>query len=115
VTAREEIAAAASTVPGIKVTPYAEGKDADGNGYVQIARDEFPNKFGGETYWEVVILCPTDTVQAQKFYESKRLKVVQALRESRALVVTRVAPDYVTTGETIRKAFVVEGHRETEE
>lgn len=115
-TARDEIAAAASTVPGITVSAYADGADSDGSGYVELARDEWPNQFGGETYWEVVILCPDDVVAAQKFYEQSRVPVARALVESRALVVTGTHPELLAlAGNQTRKVFVVEGHRETEE
>lgn len=115
-TAREEIAAAVSTVAGVTCTPYYEGASDDGAAYVELARDEYPNEFGGETYWEVIVLMPTDQKEAQHFYESNRWPVVRALKESRALVVTGTRPDQVlSTDAPARNCMVVEGHRETEE
>ena len=114
--AREEIAAAVSTVDGITCTPLYEGETADGSAYVELIRDEYPNEFGGETYWEVCVLMPTDAKEAQDAYTRLRGPVVKALRESRALVVTGTRPDQLlTTDGPTRNLMVVEGHRETEE
>lgn len=115
-TAREEIAGAASTVDGIEVTPRYTGATKDGSGWVELARDEWPNQLGAETYWRVQILCPDDTAAAQAFYEDKRLLVAKALRDSRVLIVTGTEPAFISqTDGPIRKAFIVEGHREAEE
>lgn len=112
--AREEIAAAASTVDGITCTPLYEGESADGLAYVELIRDEYPNKFGGETYWEVLVMLPTDAKEAQDTYTRWRWPLVKALRD--VMEVTGTRPDQLlTTDGQTRNLMVVEGHRETEE
>lgn len=116
VTAREEIAAAASTVDGITCTPYYAGADGTGAAYVELLRDEFDNRYAGVTFWAVRVNVPDDTTQAQQWYETHRKPLTEALWDARALVVTGTHPEIqLPTDGPATKVMVVEGHRATDE
>lgn len=111
---RQAIAAAASTEDGIEVTPYYELVSAAGQGYVERTRTEFPNRFGGEDYWGVIVCVPQELKAAQAWIDENQARIVRALGE--AMVVTLAQPQLIPMqdNQSIR-ALVVEGHRETEE
>jgi hypothetical protein len=114
VSAREDIAAAASTVDGIDCTAYWTGADKDGSAYVEMLRDDWPNKLGAERYYGVVVTLPTDQAQAERFLEEKAGPLAKALR--RELTVTQVRPELIQIIDgPITKAMVAEGHRAAEE
>lgn len=99
---------------GLEVTPYYRVISKPGQGYVEFLRTEYPNKFGGEDYWGVVIMLPTDLAAAQQWIEEHRLAAVAALQP--ALIVTQVRPERLELPDSpIIRALVIEGHRETEE
>lgn len=114
-TAREAIAAAITTaIPGVKVTAYGDQFGKIGSGYVELMRTEYPNKFGGEDYWEVLVLVPQDTAAAQKWMDEHRAAYVAAV--SPAMVVTQVRPETVPQNDSQAvKVMVIAGHRESEE
>lgn len=115
-TAREEIAAAASTVDGITCTPYYTGADAVGAAYVELLRDEDDNRYAGVTFWAVRVNVPDDTAQAQQFYETHRRPLKEALWASGALIVTGSHPEIqLPTDGPATKVMVVEGHRASDE
>lgn len=111
---REEIAAAANLEYGIEITPYYELVSTPGLGYVERTRTEFPNKFGGEDYFGVVVCVPQELKAAQAWIDDNQARIVKAL--SKAMVVTLAQPQLILLqdNQSIR-ALVVEGHRETEE
>lgn len=113
-TTREQIAAAANVVDGIEITPYYELVSTPGQGYVERTRTEFPNTFGGEDYWGVVVCVPGDLPAAQRWIDENQARIVAAL--GAVMVVTLAQPQLVLMqdNQSIR-TLVVEGHRETEE
>jgi len=114
VTAREDIAEAASTVAEINCSPYYQLATKPGTAWVEWARVDYPNKFGGEAYWTVFVVLPSDVKAAEKWIESHINALVAAL--NRELVVTTVRPEQILQNDgPILKAMVVEGHREQEE
>jgi hypothetical protein len=116
VTAREDIAAAASTVDGIEVFPEYEHVTTPGQGYVTWLRTEYPNTLGGEDYWGIVITLPPDTAAAQAWVAENLQPLWKALRKSRAMTVTGARPDVdLPTDNQAQKVLIVEGHRESEE
>jgi len=116
VTAREEIAAAASTVDGVEVFPEYAHVTTPGQGYVTWLRTEYPNGLGGEDYWGVVITLPTDTAAAQAWVAEHLGPLWKALRKSRCMTVTGARPDVdLPTDNQAQKVLIIEGHRESEE
>lgn len=115
-TAREEIAAAASTVDGIEVSPTYAAVSAPGQGYVTWLRTEYPNSLGGEDYWGVVIALPPDVAAAQEWVAEHLGPLWKALRTSRVMTVTGARPDVdLPTDNQAQKVLIIEGHRESEE
>lgn len=117
-TAREDIAAAASTVTGIDVSPYYRAVSGAGQGYVEWLRTEWPNKLGGEAYWGVVIGLPTDLAAAQRWIDLNQRTIVTALgpRGENELTVTQVRPEIVLSQDNqAQRVLVIEGHREDDE
>lgn len=112
--AREEIAAAASTVPGVEVTPTYQLVSEVGRGYVTWLRTDYPNTFGGEDYWGVVIVLPNENAAAQAWVEEHRGALFTACSE--AMRVTQARPSIDTPPDNpSQKILVLEGHRESEE
>lgn len=115
-TAREEIAAAANVLDGIEIHAYYELVSTPGQGWVERTRTDFPNAFGGEDYWGVVVMVPSDVNAAQRWIDANQARIVTALKTSRALIVTAALPQLVAQQDnTSIRALVIEGHREAEE
>lgn len=111
---REAIAAAATTVDGITCNAYYKTGEKPGTSYVELLRTDYPNQFGGEDYWGVVVILDNDLAAAQKFMDDHRGPLRTALMEE--LVVTQVRPEIVPLPDNPGiKTMVVEGHRETAE
>ena len=111
---RAAIAAAASTVDGITCFPYYRDGKA-GTAYVELLRTEYPNQFGGEDYWGVVVFLPSDDLAAaQAFIDDHRSALRTALATE--LEVTNVHPEIVPIPDNPSlRTMVIEGHRETAE
>jgi NADPH-dependent ferric siderophore reductase len=110
VTAREEIAAAASTADGVDCSPLYRLVSNPGQAYVEWLRDDFPNKFGGESYYGVVVALPQDLAAAQAWIEEHKAALWVACAE--AMEVTQVRPELVLqTDNPSQRVVVVEGHR----
>lgn len=108
-TAREEIAAAASTADGIECAPFYRVLSKPGQAYVTWLRDESPG-FGAEEYWGVVVCLPQDTAAAQLWVEEHKDALRTACME--ALDVTQIRPDIdLQTDNQSQKVVVLEGHR----
>lgn len=113
-TAREDIAAAASTVEGVQCSPYYVNQTTPGQAHVQWMRTEYPNRLGGEDYWAVLVTLPSDAAAAQQWIEEHKAALVEALGEE--LIVTQALPQIVPeTDNPSKKVLAVEGHREAEE
>ncbi len=111
--AREAIAAAANTVPGIHVSPYYNQDLTPGVGRVRYDHTEYPNRFGGVVTWQVVINLPSDQADAERAIEQHLSQLVKAL--SAEMGVTNAGPQQITlpTGGTHVFA-VISGTREEE-
>jgi hypothetical protein len=81
VSAREAIAAAASTVDGITVTPYFRQVATPGQGHVRLAQSAPDSKFPRDFVdtWEVVIPLVQDIAAAEKRIDSIRNELLSAL------------------------------------
>ena len=113
-TAREDIAEAANVVDGIEIHPYFEAVSTPGMGWIELLRTDYPNTLGGEDYWGVVVVLPSDTAAAQRYMDEFRRTLWDALGE--AMVVTQIRPEQIPMPDnTIIKSMVIEGHREAEE
>lgn len=88
-TARSEIAAAASTVAGVKVDPYYRQTTKVGDGWIDDAVINPDDAgFGWLTTWKVRIVTPQDNKSSQKYLESKGAALVAAL--ARHLTVIQI-------------------------
>lgn len=107
--AREEIAAAASAADEVDCSPYYLLLSKPGQAYVEWLRDESPG-FGAEEYWGVIVCLPNDTKAAQQWVEEHKESLREACGE--ALVVTQMRPDFIlSTDNQSQKVLVLEGHR----
>lgn len=111
---RDAIAAAANAVDGVEVFPEYELVTTAGQGWIEWLRTDYPNTLGGEDYWGVVFMLPTDLKEAQRWISDHRHALWDALGE--AMVVTQARPEIITlTDNQSIRALVIEGHREAEE
>lgn len=111
---RQEIATAASTVDGVNLEAYYRANVKVGTGGLSWLRTEYPNKFGGEDYWGVLVNLPNDPAAAEAWIEEHKAALVGALKG--VLVVTAARPEIVTsTDNPSQKVLTIEGHRESEE
>jgi hypothetical protein len=110
VSAREEIAAAASTAAGVDCSATYRLLSKPGQAYVEWLRDDWPNKFGGESYFGVVVCLPNDVASAQAWIEEHKNEIREAVAP--ALEVTQLRPEvHLMTDNQSQKVLVVEGHR----
>jgi hypothetical protein len=114
VTTREVLAAAANNAPNVTCTPTYRVATKPGSAYVRLNRIEYPNRFGGVVWWDIVVILPSDIAAAEKWIEDNALGLVQALKQE--LAVTAVRPERIelVDGPTLPALFV-EGHRAQEE
>lgn len=109
-TAREEIAAAASTAVDVECSPYYLLLSKPGQAYVEWLGNDYPNKFGGEARWGVVVCVPQDQAAAQKWIEEHHEALWVACGE--ALEVTQLRPElHLVTDNQSQRVVVLEGHR----
>ena len=87
--ARADLAAAASTVAGIKVDPYYRQTTKVGDGWIDdgpITPDDAG--FGWLMTWRIRVVTPQDNAGSQKYLEAKGQALVDALK--RQLTVIQV-------------------------
>lgn len=114
--AREEIAAVLTALEGIEVFPTYQPVTTPGQGYVEWLRTSYPNTFGGEDYWGVLIAVPNDTAAAEQWIADNKGRLIEALTSTRVIVVTEARPEIVGfTDNPSQKVLTIEGHRESEE
>ncbi|WBQ02944.1 hypothetical protein [Kribbella sp. CA-293567] len=111
---RNELADAANTVEGVKVAPYYVQATKPGHGSVQLARIEYPNIFGGEAYWEVLVLLPSDVVQAQKRAELLIPLLVAALADHMTVTGATFGRTQLEAAGAGQPCVLIAGHREQE-
>jgi hypothetical protein len=110
--AREDLAAAASSVDGITVTPYLQQYSKPGRGYVRTAQLAPDTRFAPlyVATWEVVIPLGQDHVQAEKLLDRWAVPLLVALAPHlRAVTLTPVS---ITYDEAQVDGLVINGTRE---
>jgi hypothetical protein len=110
-TARDEIAAAASTVAGVNVTPYYRQNLQAGQGFVRLhakARDN--SGFGWMDTWQVWLALPQDIPTAEAWLDDTTPALIEAL--SPVLVLTTVTPSTLVVDANSVPGVVIEGARE---
>lgn len=112
---RTAIAAAASTVDGVNVTPYFRQVARPGEGVVRKDRTTYPDPvpFGGIDTWQVLIVIPQDLATSERWLEDHQDALVDALEAE--LIIRSVTPkELVTTpgpNPTTVPVVVIEGDR----
>lgn len=102
---RQELADAAAAVPGIRAFPYYVQSLKTGTAYVRLDRIEWPDKFGSVTYWDLVVIAPSDLGKADQYIE----EVVPVLHAALSphLVITQVLPQQLQVdGGTLPCVFI---------
>jgi hypothetical protein len=113
-TARDELAAAASTIDGITVTAGFRQVTAPGDGFVQrstIATD--PSGFGWLQTWRIFVCAGQDMAAAEAFYDEHAAQLLTALR--RQLLDLALEPQELVYGTATTNALVLTGTRELQE
>lgn len=109
---RQTIADAANTVDGITCAPYFVQNSNAGIAYVRLDRIEYPNPFGGITYWDLVVNLPSDYAAAEKYLESKVPDLIEAIEEH--VTVFRVTPQRLSTKAGEWPVVFIHTHREAD-
>lgn len=110
---RTALADAANTVAGVNVSPYYRQSSRSGDGLIQMNRIEFPNKFGGVTYWDVIVTLPTGPADAQRTAEELVPDLVSALAAEMTVTGVTFSVLAADSGPD-RPCLVVSGWRESE-
>jgi hypothetical protein len=111
---RNELAAAANSVEGVKVAAYYVQATKPGTGSVQLDRIEYPNAFGGEAYWEVLVMLPSDVAQAQKRADELIPLLVAALKEHMTVTGATFGRTQLEKPGVGQPCVLITGHREQE-
>jgi len=111
--ARQALAAAASTVDGVDVSPWFRQTTKPGAGMVRLERwTRSENGFGGVNTWQVWVTLPQDLATAEKWIDEHVSELVEAL--SPQMVVTSVTPQQLALDTGSVPIVVIEGSREQE-
>jgi len=109
-TARQDLAAAASSVAGVKVGPYYRQTTKTGDGWVELQRsDRDDTGFGFMDRWAVKVITPQDLRAAEEWIESKREALTAALAPH--MVVTALVPAVLVIDQGSVPGLVIEGSR----
>lgn len=111
--ARTEIAAAASSRPGIKVFPFYQQTTKPGTGWVELRVVNYPNRFGGVATWRVYVVTPQDHARAEKWIEDNAAGLIGALKPCLAIDNLTPAEVQLPDGGSVN-ALYLEGHRESD-
>jgi len=111
---RNELATAANTVDGVNVSPYYRQSTKPGSGVVQLERIEYPNTFGGEAYWQLIVLLPTGIEAAQKRSEVLIPLLYNALRDHLVVTLAELGQTVLDTSGAAQPCVLISGHREQE-
>lgn len=84
-TIRQELADAASTVFGVECSPFYVQLTAPGAACVRRDRIDFPDRFGGVGFWNVVVCLGQDLTTAELLFEDLAAPLVAALRPVMAI------------------------------
>lgn len=108
---RQELAAAAASVPGISAHPFHVQGTRPGHTYVRLERIDYPNPFGGLRRWNVVVVLPQDQAKAEEYLEDKLPALLEAL--SPHLAIRDVVPQRLgITGVGDLLCVFINGQRE---
>lgn len=107
---REAIAAAASTVDGVDVSPYFRQATRPGSGMVRRDRSDYPSRIGGATTWQVLVLLPQDIATAERWLDANAAALRKAVGTE--LDVRSVTPQQLAIDTGTVPAVVIEGTRE---
>lgn len=114
---REDLATAASTVPGaaggpnVKVSPYLRQTAQPYQGFVRLqAKTRDDTGLGFMDTWQVWILLPQDVAAAEKWIETNHALLIAAL--SPHMVVTTLTPSQLVLDSGTVPGVVIEGARE---
>lgn len=110
---REAIAAAASSVDGVKCSPWFRQTTKPGSAHVTYGRsfrDE--SGFGFMNVWQVLVVLPQDIAAAEKWIAAKGDALLEALGEP--LVVTGMSPQRLALDTDSVPCVVIEGNRARE-
>jgi hypothetical protein len=111
--ARAALAFAASTVAGVSVQPYYGDATKPGSGYVERARTDYPNRFGGVVTWTVVVVLAVDVAAAEQWVDANQLALVGALAQEMTVTAARYERLALDNGSTLPALFI-DGTREEE-
>jgi hypothetical protein len=111
--ARAALAYAASKVAGVTVQPYYGDVTKPGFGYVERARTDYPNRFGGVVTWTVVVVLPGDIADAEQWVDANQLALVEALASEMTVAAARYERLALDNGTTLPALFI-DGTREEE-
>lgn len=97
--AREAIAAAASSVPGVTCTPYYRQSLKPGDACVRLqVRTRAANGFGYVDTWQVWLALPQDVAAAEKWLDEHGHALTEALK-----------PEFIGGVQTVTPAELVLG------
>lgn len=107
---RDDIAAAASTVDGVKVAPYYRQSAKVGDGWVVLQRlDRDDSGLGFMESWAVMVTLAQDVKTAEKWIETRAAALAAALETE--LHVMALIPATLTTTKGTVPGLVIEGIR----
>lgn len=111
--AREALATAANTVEGITAHPYVSNDTKPGTAFVRLDRIDYPNRFGGVAFWNVILILPQEQRTAEQYLEANLPALRDALGAEMTLTtVRRVRLDIPGAG--ILPTAFFDGHREAD-
>lgn len=111
--ARAAIAAAASVAGVTTITPYYRQSTAAGQGWVNLARIDYPNPFGGVATWHVVIPLPADLAVSEQWLDA-HAETIRAAVASEMAVRNLTPTNLVMPAGATVPALLIEGQRESE-
>lgn len=107
---REKIAAAASTVEGVRCSEYFRQTTKPGDALVRLDRlNRDETGFGYMAVWQVVVMLPQDLAAAEKWLDEHTDFLITAISEE--LVVTTVTPQQLALDTGLVPCVVIEGAR----
>lgn len=111
-TAREEIAEAASTVSGVHVTPYFRQLTKAGEGFVSMGpRQRGDNGFGYVVTWIVLVALPQDLKAAEVWLDAN-LEPLMAAIDTEILVQSATPDTFTFRDGATTNAVAITGVRE---
>lgn len=105
--------AASNAVPGVTVQPYYGDVTKPGSGYVERARTDYPNRFGGVVTWSVVVVLPADVTAAEQWVDANQRALVGALADEMVVTAARYERLALDNGTSLPALFI-DGTREEE-